>query len=110
MLPGSSAPPRFSGFTWSMTNPLQVPDVLPVDGHGWDCRNVRFATALRWILPRELRAHEVHFVARAWPAEERGKAGVTRKTQVKTNRNRRRIMKEYIGRDPEKLQMSRSGN
>jgi len=50
MLPGASAPPAHSGFTWSITYPGHGPLALPVDGHGCACLKSCFALRLRLAL------------------------------------------------------------
>ena len=60
MLPGSSAPPRFSGRMWSTTYPGQAPERFPVEGQGWDRRNAVRAAGLRLIRPWLSRRQPTH--------------------------------------------------
>jgi hypothetical protein len=55
ILLGWSAPPRFSGRTWSTTYPGQAPDLLPVDGQGWSRMNASRAAFDRLMPPWRLR-------------------------------------------------------
>ncbi len=47
ILLGESAPPRFSGVTWSTTYPGHRPEVFPVEGQGTECTNACFAVGCR---------------------------------------------------------------
>ena len=51
MFDGASAPPRFSGTTWSITYPGHAPERWPVDGHGWALLKESFAASLRLNRP-----------------------------------------------------------
>lgn len=65
MLLGASAPPRFSGRTWSMTYPGHAPEVFPVEGQGCDFLNSLFACCDRLILPWLSRLAEVEYALRS---------------------------------------------
>jgi hypothetical protein len=71
MLPGASAPPLFSGTTWSITKALHAPVVLPVDGQACALRNAEVSVPLRAMRPLVSQAQEAH-LERGWTRRVRG--------------------------------------